>query len=351
MIGQNDTLGINHQYDESDFYTALQANNLPAVTFLKGANYQDGHAGTTESDPLEEQTFVADVVDAVEQSPSWPSTAIIVMYDDSDGWYDHVFHAPVNTSADSQLDFLNGGGVAGSACGTPGGNSFAPLGGLQDRCGPGPRLPLLVISPWAKTNYIDHNFTDQTSVIKFIEENWGVGGLGDNAFESLSGLKSDGTQTAPGTPTSGDLMSMFDFNRSDPRAPAVLINDQTGEIESGNQGQQGPPGSNGQNGQNGQNGATGSQGKQGPPGKTPHVVCKVRVHHKKIRVHCVETGATKHTARLARATLTRGHRVIASGTGHIGRIRMRAHRRVHHGVYLLKVTVRGAAPDTQVIVL
>ena len=142
MIGQNDPSGtpagsaVNHQYDESDFYTALQANNLPAVTFLKGANYQDGHAGTTESDPLGEQKFVSDVVDSVEQSPSWASTAIVLMYDDSDGWYDHVFHAPVNTSADPQYDFLNGGGAAGGACGTPGGNSFAPLGGT-----PGPLRP------------------------------------------------------------------------------------------------------------------------------------------------------------------------------------------------------------------
>jgi hypothetical protein len=54
---------------------------------------------------------------------------------------------------------------------------------------------------------------------------------------------------------------------------------------------------------------------------------------------------------MARATLSRGHRVIASGTGRIGRIEMRAHRRLHSGAYLLKVTVHGAAPDTQVILL
>jgi phospholipase C len=341
MIGQDDPAGtpaamaVNHQYDEADFYTALQDNNLPAVTFLKGANYQDGHAGGFESDPLEEQTFIADVVDAVEQSPAWPSTAIVVMYDDSDGWYDHVFHAPVNTSSDSTYDFLNGGGASGSACGS----GSSPLGGINDRCGPGPRLPLLVISPWARQNYIDHTFTDQTSVIKFIEENWGVGPLGGSAFEPLSG--------------SGDLMSMFDFNANDQRAPAILVNDQTGEIYSAPQGPQGPQGPNGPQGPQG---PKGPRGPKGSPGKTPHVVCKAKVRGFHIKVRCFVTGKKKrkhkhHKAVEARVQLTRGHAVIASGRGPVSDIRLTAHRRIRHGLYLLRVTVRGAAPDTQVIAL
>jgi phospholipase C len=351
MIGQNDTLGINHQYDESDFYTALQNNNLPAVTFLKGANYQDGHPGFTESDPLGEQTFVSDVVNAVEQSSSWPSTAIVIMYDDSDGWYDHVFHAPVNTSADPQYDFLNGGGTSGSACGTAGGNSFAPLGGINDRCGPGPRLPLLVISPWAKQNYIDHNFTDQSSVIKFIEENWGIGPLGHSAFESLSGLTSNGTQVAPGSSQSGDLMSMFDFHPKDGEvAPAVILNDQTGEVIRV-VGQQGGEGEQGGEGQNGGDGQGDESGRQTIPGIAPHVVCSAVRNGRRVILHCVEVGTARDRARVAEARLIRGHTVVASGRGHLWRIRMQAHRRIRSGVYLLRITMRGAAPDTQVIVL
>ena len=366
MIGQNDTLGINHEYDESDFYTALQANNLPAVTFLKGANYQDGHAGFTESDPLGEQTFISDVVDAVEQSPAWASTAIVVMYDDSDGWYDHVFHAPVNPSADSTYDFLNGG-VAG-ACGTPANGTF-PLGGINDRCGPGPRQPLLVISPWAKQNYVDHNFTDQSSVIKFIEENWGINGLGDNAFESLSGLTLSGGQNPPTTPGAGDLMSMFDFNAQDERAPAINLNDQTGEIipqnqgaqgqqgPQGQQGQQGPAGQNGSNGANGSNGTNGAAGAQGPkgdqgqPGNTPHVVCHVTVHGRKITVTCVQTNGARdaRASRRASARITRGRTVFASGSGPVRRFSLAIRRPLRHGFYLLEVRVRGAALDLQVI--
>jgi phospholipase C len=366
-IGQNDPAStpagqsVNHQYDSSDFYTALQNNNLPAVSFLKGANYQDGHAGN-ESDPLSEQTFIADVVNSVEQSSSWPSTAIVIMYDDSDGWYDHVFHRPVNTSADPQYDFLNNSTTItppGTACGTAGGTSFAPLGGVQDRCGPGPRQPLLVISPWAKQNYIDHNFTDQSSMIKFIEENWGVGGLGGSAFESLSGLKSDGTQNSPGSSSAGDFLSMFDFNPEAKRAPAVILNDQTGQIISTG-GQHGPPGDDGnQHGSDGGNGAAGPQGPQGPrgpkgePGKTPHIVCSAKVHGNSVTVTCKETGsnAAKAKARRARVRLTRGAKVVASGVGTVGRTRLKAGHKIKHGIYLLKVTVPGAVTDYQVIVL
>jgi phospholipase C len=261
-----------------------------------------------------------------------------------------VFHPPVNTSADPTYDFLNSSGAStGSACGTPGANEFAPLNSLQDRCGPGPRQPLLVISPWAKQNYIDHTFTDQSSVIKFIEENWGVGGLGGGAFESLSGLKSDRTQNPPGTSSAGDLMSMFDFNQSEPRAPGVILNDQTGEVVS-IQGQQGPGDQDGQNGANGTNAANSTNVVKEIPGKTPHVVCKATLHGKNITVKCTETGA-RHRAHRARVRITRGHRLIASGSGTIGRIRLKARGRVRHGIYLLKVTVPGAAVDYQVIVL
>jgi phospholipase C len=71
MIGQTDQ--ANHQYDLSDFFTALNANNLPAVSYLKAGAYQDGHAGY--SDPLDEQTFVVNTINALMNSPYWASTA------------------------------------------------------------------------------------------------------------------------------------------------------------------------------------------------------------------------------------------------------------------------------------
>src|SRR5207253_2422818 len=77
----------NHNYDLQDFYTAAAAGNLPAVSFVKAQGYQDGHAGY--SDPLDEQTFIVNTINLLQTLPSWSSTAVVIMYDDSDGWYDH----------------------------------------------------------------------------------------------------------------------------------------------------------------------------------------------------------------------------------------------------------------------
>ena len=82
--------------------------------------------------------------------------------------------------------FLTGPGTCGnSATALPGvdsGNSHA-LG----RCGYGPRQPLLVISPWAKKNFVDHTTTDQTSVLLFIEDNWLEGQrIGQGSFDSIA---------------------------------------------------------------------------------------------------------------------------------------------------------------------
>ena len=93
-IGHTDQ--ANHQYDLSDFYHTLTDGNMPAVSFLKASEYQDGHPGY--SDPLDEQTFLVNTINQIEQSKYWRSTAIVVTYDDSDGWYDHQALPIVNGS-------------------------------------------------------------------------------------------------------------------------------------------------------------------------------------------------------------------------------------------------------------
>jgi phospholipase C len=211
--------GANHQYDLHDFTDALAAGNMPAVSFLKPPSYQDGHAGF--SDPLDEQTFLVDIVNAVEQSPFWQNTAIIIAYDDSDGWYDHLINI-VNGSATPQ-DRLRGDGMCGSATATAA-NALSGVNATtlhaQGRCGNGPRMPLLVVSPWAKKNYIDATATDQTSTLRFIEDMF-LGGerIGGGSFDSIA----------------GSLSNMFDFSASTPPNPAVvLLDDATGEVTSGN---------------------------------------------------------------------------------------------------------------------
>jgi phospholipase C len=213
----------NHQYDLTDWFGALGVGNLPAVSFLKSQAYQDAHPGN--SNPLDEQTFVVNVINALQQSSFWNNTAVIIAYDDSDGWYDHQmgpisngsFYNPSPTN--SQADALSGPG----ACGTKGTTAQLPGPGsnglpVDGRCGYGVRTPLLVISPWAKQNYVDHTITDQTSVLRFIEDNW-LGGqrIGGGSFDvlanSINGMFVDfgSNPVAPNslplllTPTSGEL--------------------------------------------------------------------------------------------------------------------------------------------------
>jgi phospholipase C len=168
----------NHQYDTHDFFDALNTGNLPAVTYLKAAAFQDAHPGN--STPGDEQDFLNSVFAAVSNSSEWASTAIVLAYDDSDGWYDHQAPPIVNRSA-SIADGLNGAGVCNSgaqqsATAVPA-NPLLGANGMpaQGRCGYGTRVPLLVVSPLAKTNYVDHTLTDQSSVLKFVEDNWLAG--------------------------------------------------------------------------------------------------------------------------------------------------------------------------------
>jgi phospholipase C len=198
MIGKTDQ--ANHQYDLSDFWAAVDAGNMPAVSFLKAAAYQDGHAGY--SDPLDEQTFLVDTLNALQKSPDWKDTAVVIAYDDSDGWYDHQM-SPIVSQSNTPDDALTGAG----SCGT------APAGTYQDRCGYGPRLPLLVISPFAKVNFVDHAITDQSSILRFIEDNWSLGRIGDQSFDALA----------------GPLNNMFDFNHGEGHADKLFLNDSTGQ--------------------------------------------------------------------------------------------------------------------------
>jgi phospholipase C len=191
----------NHNYDINDFFTALKHDGLPAVSFLKAPAFQDGHAGY--SDPLDEQTFVVTVINALQKSDDWSSTAVVVAYDDSDGWYDHQMGPIVNQSS-SPADTLTGPEACGNGTTALPGLDSTAAPHAQGRCGYGPRLPLLVISPWAKENFVDSTVTDQTSIIRFIEDNWLLGQrIGQGSFDILA----------------NSLTQMFDFKhyRSDSR--------------------------------------------------------------------------------------------------------------------------------------
>jgi phospholipase C len=173
----------NHQYDIHDFFTAVASGNFPAVSFLKAPAHADGHAGY--SDPLDEQTFLVNTINFLQAQPTWNSTAVVIMYDDSDGWYDHQMGPIVNTST-GPADALTGTDACGSAATSLPGVNPANTHALG-RCGYGPRLPLLVISPWARENFVDSTVTDQSSIIRFIEDNWLAGQrIGQGSFDGIA---------------------------------------------------------------------------------------------------------------------------------------------------------------------
>jgi phospholipase C len=203
MIGhQGDA--ANHNYDVTDFWDALAAHNLPAVSFIKARAIEDGHAGY--SDPLDEQNFLVQFINKLQKSPEWNQTAVIISYDDSDGWYDHVMGPIVNQSNVSDDELLGPGN-----CGTPKPNE---TGAIQNgRCGYGPRLPLLVVSPFARANFVDHRVTDQSSIIRFVEDNWNLGRIGNGSADAIAGT----------------LDGLFDFSDDEGRDNRLFLNPMTGQ--------------------------------------------------------------------------------------------------------------------------
>jgi phospholipase C len=181
MIGKQGDAG-NHQYDINDFFTAVKAGNFPAVSYLKASGFQDGHAGY--SDPLDEQTFVVNTINFLMQRPEWDSTAVIIAYDDSDGWYDHQM-SPIVNQSQTAADVLSGVGFCGTA--VPSLAGFDGSFQAQGRCGYGPRQPFLVISPFAKRNFVDHTITDLSSVVRFIEDNWLSAERITGSFDAIAG--------------------------------------------------------------------------------------------------------------------------------------------------------------------
>src|SRR5262249_2518949 len=122
--------------DEKVFYEDLKADNLPSVSFIKLLGLDNEHPGYTSI--MRGQERVAQIVKLIRESPYWSKSAIFIVYDENGGRWDHV--APPKV----------------------------------DRWGPGTRVPAIIISPFAKKNYIDHTIYDTTSLLRFIERRWNL---------------------------------------------------------------------------------------------------------------------------------------------------------------------------------
>lgn len=202
----------NHGYDLQDFYDAVSSGNFPSVSYVKMTAYQDGHAGN--SDPLDEQAGNVALINFLQQQPDWQNTAVIITYDDSDGFYDHAYAAPTTASYDATADQVNGPGLCGLGVNRqpqPLGLNGTPVNG---RCGPGTRVPFIVISPFAKQNFVSHTPISQASVVRFIEDNW------------LNGRRLGGGSVDA---TAGSIQDMFDFTKA-ARTDKLNLDPSTGTV-------------------------------------------------------------------------------------------------------------------------
>jgi phospholipase C len=166
-----------HLKDVSDnLFDDIESGNLPAVAFVKPDGALQGHPGSGKVSLLEE--FVQNIVDHAKANPKlFAETAIIVSFDESGGLYDSGFIQP--------LDFF----------------------------GDGPRMPMLVISPYSAGGHVVHSYNDQASVLKFIERNWRLGRISNRSRDNLPNpiMDRENLWVPVNMPAIGDLFDMFDF--------------------------------------------------------------------------------------------------------------------------------------------
>ena len=153
-------------------------NHLPAVSYLKAPGYEDGHAGY--SDPLDEQQFVTAEINALEQHArlvAHRGRRLLRRL--------RRLLRPRLQRGDEPVDSSRGHPDRRRRCGTG-----TPSRASRVAAATAPRLPLLVISPWAKTNFVDNTLTDQSSVVRFIEDNWRLPRIAGSS-DSISGSLDD----------------------------------------------------------------------------------------------------------------------------------------------------------------
>ncbi|MDR3481229.1 MAG: alkaline phosphatase family protein [Burkholderiaceae bacterium] len=158
-------------------YSDIAGGTLPAVSFVVPKNLDSGHPGY--SVPAKYELFLQGLIAKVQANPTlWAHTAIIVTTDEGGGHFD--------TGAIQNVDFF----------------------------GDGPRIPLLIVSPYARTGHIDHTYHDHASILKFIERNWKLAPLTARSRDNLPNpVTTAGNQYLPANSTTavGDLMSLFKF--------------------------------------------------------------------------------------------------------------------------------------------
>lgn len=166
-----------HIKDTIDFFAAVDSGTLPAVSFVKPDGLLDGHPASSKLDLFE--AMLKKIVDHLNANQElFASTALIVTFDEGGGYYDSGYIQP--------LDFF----------------------------GDGPRIPMIIVSPFTRGGHISHEYTDHVSILKFIERNWDLQPLTARSRDNFPNPKSDHANpyVPKNSPAIGDLFDLFDFD-------------------------------------------------------------------------------------------------------------------------------------------
>jgi phospholipase C len=177
-IMTNTALVKAHLQDTTDLYADITNGTLPAVSFVKPGGLLDGHPSSSKFGLYE--GFVHKLVDAVQRNPKlWASTAIFITTDEGGGYYDSGYIQPV--------DFF----------------------------GDGPRIPLIVVSPYSRGGRVVHEYSDHASIIKFIDRNWSLDPITQRSRDNLPNpVQLPSNPYVPvNAPAIGDLFASFHFDR------------------------------------------------------------------------------------------------------------------------------------------
>ena len=169
-----------HIKDATDSFAAIDSETLPAVSFVKPDGLIDGHPASSKLDLFE--GMVKKTVDHLMARPDlFADTALIITFDEGGGYYDSGYIQP--------LDFF----------------------------GDGPRIPLIIVSPFTRGGHISHTYTDHVSILKFIERNWNLKPLTHRSRDNFPNprVDDDNPYVPLNSPALGDLFDLFDFGRHD----------------------------------------------------------------------------------------------------------------------------------------
>jgi phospholipase C len=166
-----------HMADVTGLYADVEGYTLPAVSVVKPSGYVDGHPASSKLNLFE--GFVQNIVDKVQRSAYAQDTAIFITFDEGGGYYDSGYVQP--------LDFF----------------------------GDGTRIPLLVVSAYARRGHVSHEYADHVSILKFIERNWALEPVTTRSRDNFPNpVTAAGNAYVPlNSPALGDLFDLFDFSK------------------------------------------------------------------------------------------------------------------------------------------